>query len=133
MYTILPVPCVSATFNERVYADEIFRFDGMSAMRDLVAFTTGFLEDAFFPHAPPEIHRHLSHEAQVETFAERSREFGQSAEVKRLWRALFDAVGLDPMAIARDRLRLRFQPSQPRDRPVPRASSTATIAFHRDT
>jgi hypothetical protein len=134
MYTALPLPVPSShAFHDRIYAGDILRFDGIPALTELVSFTRAFLEDRFFPHAPPQIHEHLSHEAQVETFSACARAFGQLAEVKRLWQSVFQSVGLDPMAIARDRLRLRFQPHQPPGQLIPRALSTATIAFHRDT
>jgi len=134
MYTSLPYPLPSAdAFHDRIYAGDILRFDGIPALTELVAFTRAFLEEALFPHAPTLIHEELSHEAQVETFGATAREFGQLAEVKRLWQSVFESVGLDPMAIARDRLALRFQPHQPRGPRLRRAPSTATIAFHRDT
>ena len=134
MYTTVPFPLPSAdAFHDRIYAGSILRFDGIPALTELVALTRAFLEDAFAPHALPRIHEHLSHEAQVEAFSACARAFGQLAEVKRLWQSVFASVGLDPMALARDRLRLRFQPHQPPGRHVRRALSTATIAFHRDT
>ncbi len=134
MYTALPFPLPSSeAFHERIYAGDILRFDGIPALTELVSFTRAFLEDTFFPDAPPRIHEHLSHEAQVEAFSVCAREFGRLAEVRRLWQSVFQAVGLDPMAIARDRLRLRFQPHQPPGQIIRRAPSTATIAFHRDT
>lgn len=80
-----------------------------------------------------EIHRHLSHARQIEVFADIEKIFARSAEVKRLWAALFAAAGLDPTRIARDRLHLRFQPHQDPGADLPRARNTSTIAFHRDT
>jgi hypothetical protein len=134
MYASLPFPLPgSDAFHDRIYAGDILRFEGIPALTELVSLTRTFLEDAFFPHAPPQMHEHLSHEAQVETFSACAREFGQLAEVKRLWQSVFQSVGLDPAAIARDRLRLRFQPHQPPGQLIRRAPSTATIAFHRDT
>jgi hypothetical protein len=131
MDTRVALPC--SDFHERIYAGQILRLEGIEALRDLVAFTRSFLEDAFAPHAPPEIHRHLSEEAQADAFAALSRDFSRSGEVKRLWRGIFEAVGLDPTAIARDRLRLRFQPHRPADQPAPQAAGVATVGFHRDT
>ena len=133
MYIDLAAPAKPAAFHDRIYAGEILRFRNVAPMHDLVAFTRGFLEDAFAPHIPIEIHRHLSHSEQAESFALRERAFAQSEEVKRHWRAIFEAVGLDAEGIARDRLHLRFQPHQPSKRAVPRSRATATIAFHRDT
>jgi hypothetical protein len=131
MYASVTLPCPD--FHDRIYAGQILRLEGIPALGEFVTFARSFLEDAFFPHPPPEIHRHLSHEAQVETFAAVSREFGRSAEVKRLWQAVFETVGLDPAAIARDRLRLRFQPHRDADLAATRAAGVATVAFHRDT
>lgn len=134
MYTSPPLPLPSLdAFQDRIYAGDVLRFDGIPALTELVSFTRAFLEDAFSPHPPLQIHEHLSHEAQVETFSDCAREFGQLSEVKRLWQSVFQSVGLDPMAIARDRLRLRFQPHQSPGQIIRRAPSTATIAFHRDT
>lgn len=121
------------TFHDRIYAGDVLRFGALQPMRELVDFTRAFLEEAFAPFLPAEIHRHLTHAAQTESFGQRQREFARSPEVKRLWRAVFEAVGLDADGLARDSLYLRFQPHQDPGTAVPRARTTATIAFHRDT
>lgn len=133
MYSPFAVPVSPRNFHDRVYEGEIARFAGLGPMRELVALTQGMLEEAFFPHQPVEIHRHLSHARQVSEFTQVEKAFGQSAEVKRLWAAVFASAGLDPALIARDRLHLRFQPHQDAGADLPRARGTATIAFHRDT
>lgn len=133
MYTKQDPPLDPGDFHSRIYRAEIFHFTGMLAVGSLIAFTRHFLEDAFRPYSPPDIHRHYGHADQVELFAKREKEFSQSEEVKRLWRAVFEAVGLDPSRLARDRLHLRFQPHQERDGATPCSQTTATIAFHRDT
>lgn len=133
MYTILHPPRPAREFHDRIYAGEILRLDGLVAQARIVAFTQQFLEERFRPHVPVEIHRHLSHEQQVEQFAAATRDYARSATVKQLWRDLFAAVGLDPATTLRDRLHLRFQPHQPAGRPQVRARSTATVRFHRDT
>ncbi len=133
MYSFPAIPLQPRDFHDRIYAGEIPRFAGLGAMAQLVSFTRGLLEDAFFPHAPAEIHRHLDHDRQVEEFSRLQKIFVQSAEVKLLWAELFAALGLDPEKLARDRLHLRFQPHQDPEAKLPRARSTATIAFHRDT
>jgi hypothetical protein len=103
------------------------------AMQALVNFTRTFLEDAFYPYSPPEIHLHLGHADRADFFAHREREFSQSREVRQLWRTVFECVGLDPTLTARDRLHLRFQPHEDPGSRLPRTRTTATIAFHRDT
>lgn len=133
MYTKRDMPLDPGDFHCRIYRAEIFHFTGMLAVGSLIAFTRDFLENAFHPYSPPDIHRHYGHTDQVELFAKREKEFSQSEEVKRLWRAVFEVVGLDPSRLARDRLHLRFQPHQDRNAALPRAQTTATIAFHRDT
>jgi hypothetical protein len=133
MYTILHPPRPVREFHDRIYRGEILRFEGLAQQLELVTFTRHFLEDRFHPHVPIEIHRHLSHEQQVEQFAAATRDYARLDEVKRLWRDLFAAVGLDPAATVRDRLHLRFQPHQSPNAPVVRTRSTATVRFHRDT
>ena len=133
MYTILHPPRPAREFHDRIYAGEILRLDGLAQQLSLVTFTRQFLEDRFHPHVPVEIHRHLSHEQQVEQFAAATRDYARSEEVKRLWREMFAAVGLDPAATVRDRLHLRFQPHQSPATQLVRTRSTATVRFHRDT
>jgi hypothetical protein len=133
MYTILYPPRPAREFHDRIYGGQILRLEGLAQQRELVTFTRQFLEDRFHPHVPVEIHRHLSDEQQVEQFAAATKDYARSAEVKRLWRDLFVAVGLDPGATVRDRLHMRFQPHQSPEVPVIRTRSTATVRFHRDT
>jgi hypothetical protein len=128
MYTILHPPRPAREFHDRIYAGQILRLDALAQQARLVTFTQQFLEERFHPHVPVEIHRHLSHEQQVAQFAAATRDYARSDEVKRLWREMFAAVGLDPAATVRDRLHLRFQPHQSPDTPVIR-----TVRFHRDT
>jgi hypothetical protein len=133
MYTTATTSFDPCDFHTRIYRGEIFKFTGIPAIAALIDFTRSFLEAAFHPYRPQDIHRHYSHAEQVERFASREKEFSQSTEVKRLWTAVFEAAGLDPSGTARDRLHLRFQPHQAENASLPRARTTATIAFHRDT
>lgn len=133
MYTEPAAPLDPGAFHGRIYGGEICRFEGLPAMRALIAFTRDFLENALRPHHPTEIHLHVDHTGQIELFAATERQFSRSAEAKRLWTAVFDAIGLEPSGLACDRLYLRFQPHQDPAANLPRARPTATIAFHRDT
>jgi hypothetical protein len=133
VYTALQSPWPPRDFHDRIYAGEILRFTALPEQLRLVQFTQQFLEERFHPHVPVEIHRHLSHEQQVERFAAATRDYARTPEVKRLWAQLFAAVGLDPAQTVRDRLHLRFQPHQEPDAPVVRTRPTATVRFHRDT
>ena len=133
MYAILHRPCPPREFHDRIYAGEILRMDGLAEHARVVDFTRKFLEDRFYPYVPVEIHRHLSHDQQVEQFAAATRAYARSDEVKRLWRQVFEAAGLDPAATARDRLHLRFQPHQEPSQSLLRTRTTATVRFHRDT
>lgn len=119
--------------HDRIYRGEVLHFTDLAKMAEIVAYTQGFLENAFHPHAPTDAHHHFSHADLVEVLRARTRDYARSDEVQRLWRELFEAVGLDPEAVARDRLYLRFQPPEPsaaESRPLRGAS---TIGFHRDT
>lgn len=133
MYTNVTEALDPRAFHDRIYAGDVLRFAALQPMKELVAFTRTFLEDAFAPYVPAEIHLHLKHEQQTESFAQRQRDFARSPEIRQLWRAVFEAIGLDADGLARDSLYLRFQPHQDPGTIVPRARTTATIAFHRDT
>jgi hypothetical protein len=133
MYSNVTQALGPRVLHDRIYAGDVLRFSALAPMRDLAAFTQVFLEDAFAPLVPVEIHRHLSHQQQTESFAQRQRDFARSPEVKLLWRNVFEAAGLAADGLARDALYLRFQPHQDPGTVVPRARTTATIAFHRDT
>lgn len=133
MYTDVVHAFDQRDLHDRIYAGDVLRFGHLKPMRQLGDFTRALLEDAFAPFNPVEIHKHLTHQQQTESFAQRQRDFSRAPEVKRLWRDLFEAAGLDAGGLARDSLYLRFQPHQDPGTVVPRARTTATIAFHRDT
>lgn len=116
-------------FHAALYEGVIARFRETEAMRAIVAFTRDFLEERFAPHAPIEIHRHFAPALLAERIAATQRDYSRADEAKRLWRALFEAIGLDPATIARDRLMVRFQPPLAEEW----HRSTATVGFHRDS
>jgi len=116
-----------------LYAGEVVRFSGLPAMAALVVFTRAFVEERLAPHPPVEIHRHLDSRALSIRLAEVQREYSRSADVKRLWRDLFEAMGLDPEDTARDRLKLRFQVHNEAGEAPAWSRSTATVGFHRDS
>jgi len=116
-----------------LYGGEVVRFSGLRSMAAIVAFTRAFLEERLAPHVPVEIHRHLGAHALAGRLSELQAEYARSGEVKRLWRSLFEAVGLDPGDTARDRLRLRFQVHSEPGSTAAWSRSTATVGFHRDT
>ena len=133
MYSSLQRPGSARQFHDRIYAGEIIRIAELPAMAALVALTRAWLEDALHPWAPPEIHRYLSHDEQTLRFAQCQNAFARSKEVREHWRAVVESLGLAPDALACDRLHLRFQPHREPRQSTPRARTTATIAFHRDT
>ena len=133
MYSSLQIPGSARQFHDRIYAGEIIRITELPAMAALVALTRAWLEDALHPWAPPEIHRYLSHDEQTLRFAQCQNAFARSKEVREHWRAVVESLGLAPDALACDRLHLRFQPHREPRQSTPRARTTATIAFHRDT
>jgi hypothetical protein len=122
-----------STLYAGLYAGEIVRFTGLAHMAAIVAFTQAFVEERLAPYAPVEIHRHLDRDALAGRLGEVQREHSRSPEVKRLWRALFEALGLDPDDTARDRLMLRFQAHSEAESALPWSRSTATVGFHRDS
>jgi hypothetical protein len=116
-----------------LYAGEIVRFPALAEMAAILSCTRGFVEGRLAPHRPVEIHRHLSAAALAARLGEVQSEYAGSSEIKGLWRASFEDVGLDPRDTARDRLMLRFQAHSDPESPLPYARSTATVGFHRDS
>ncbi len=133
MYTQITTPVDTETFHQRLYAGEIFLFRDLPAMRSLVAFAQELLVRAFHPHAPPTVHSQLAGEQLAQIFAAAGREFTRSPAVKELWRELFGSVGLDAERLARDRLRLRFQPPLASEHTRAKGVMRSTVPFHRDT
>ncbi|PJG45474.1 hypothetical protein CAF53_22285 [Sphingobium sp. LB126] len=133
MYTIGSAPLDPTGFHVRIYSGEIIKFAGLPATAALIAFARELIEAELHPYAPPLVHLHCDHAAQTQRFHGCEKAFSASREVRELWRGVFEAVGIDPHRLARDRLHLRFQPHQDEPAQAPRARTTATIAFHRDT
>jgi len=133
MYTQMTGLVDADALHERLYAGDILLFRDLPAMHSLVAFARGLLERAFQSHAPPLIHAHLPGEQQAQIFAAAGRDFTRSPAVKDLWRKLFESVGLDAERLARDRLRLRFQPPVASERIQAGGVMRSTVPFHRDT
>lgn len=133
MYSPLALPATARHFQDRIYAGDIMLVADLQPMTALVEFTRAFLEEALHPWPPQHIHRYLSHEQQTVLFAKCQNEFARSAEIQRLWQAVIEQLGLTPDSLACDRLHLRFQPHREAEQFTPRARTTATIAFHRDT
>ena len=133
MYLDDPTDLDIDALHDALFGGAIARFTDLAAMRDLVDFTQEFVVDQLSPHTPIEIHRHLDRDELAETLAGVRHRFTNLAETKKLWRAVFEAAGLDPDDTMRDRLVLRFQPPVPPSGEPHRALSTGTVGFHRDT
>ncbi|WP_166359726.1 hypothetical protein [Pseudomonas akapageensis] len=133
MYSSLATPSTARQLHDRIYAGEIIRFTDLQPMTTLVDFTRTFLEDALHPWPPQQIHRHLSHSEQTVLFAKCQNDFAGSTEIQRRWQDIVESLGIAADTLACDRLHLRFQPHREPDQFTPRARTTATIAFHRDT
>jgi hypothetical protein len=119
--------------HDALYGGTVARFAGLAEARRLVALAQGMLEERFAPHHPTETHRHFDEAGLAAAYAEVQRAFANAAEIKAAFRAVWEAVGFDPDATARDRLMLRFQPPHPPGGERAWARSTATVSFHRDT
>jgi hypothetical protein len=126
-------PSAPAALYAALYAGEVVRYSGLEQMAAIIAFTRAFVEKQLAPHAPVEIHRHLDPETLSRRSAGILREYSRAFEVKELWRALFAAIGLDPVDTARDRVMLRFQVHTEAGSALPWSRSTATVGFHRDS
>ena len=133
MYSQTSTPVDVREFHQRLYAGEIFLLRNLPAMQALVLFARQFLKRRLDSHEPPNIHSELKREDQLSTFATLGREFTRSPEAKQLWLVLFTSIGLDPECLARDRLRLRFQPPSQPEAASSGAVMHSTVPFHRDT
>lgn len=131
MYTDLAPGTDIDALHDALFSGAIVRFRDMPEMSALVEFTRRFLEERLARCAPERVHQLEGNPA--ERYAALQREYLNCGETKALWRALFEAVGLDTSTAMRDRLTLRFQPpgSAPGARTWTRG--TSTVGFHRDT
>lgn len=133
MYSELELPGTARQLHDRIYAGEIIRVTELPPMVALAQWAQAFLEDTLHPWLPQEVHRHLNHNEQTLRFSQCQNAFAGSVEVRRHWLAVLESLGICADDLACDRLHLRFQPHREPQQPAPRARTTATIAFHRDT
>jgi hypothetical protein len=133
MLTACSGPVSPRSFRDRIYDGNVLHFTSLAPMQQIISFTRRFLEDYFHPSTPTDIHLHLTYAEQIEHTHACARDYSRLAEVKQLWRALFETLGFDPTAMARDRLRLRFQLHRASDDSTPRIPGADTIQLHRDT
>jgi hypothetical protein len=131
MYTDFSLGTDIDALHDALFQGTIARLAGLPEMSALVALTRSFLEERLAPVDPVLIHQIDGDLAEL--CATLKRDYANSGDVKRLWRDLFETVGLDPHTAMRDRLTLRFQPPMSPSGERPWARSTATVAFHRDT
>ncbi|MEM8753712.1 MAG: hypothetical protein AAGF90_12115 [Pseudomonadota bacterium] len=128
----IEAPTDPRVFHDRIYGGEILCFRRLPAMAGLVEAVRALLE-ADFSSPPVEAHGGLSHGEQVARFTALQRAAARAPEIKDAWRALFEALGLAPSALAHDKLHLRFQPPVEPGEDPEREAATAPLAFHRDT
>jgi hypothetical protein len=120
-------------FHEAIYSGAIGLFRDLPPMRDIVAYARDLVQAGCAPYPPEHVHRHLTPQELQARFLTLQREYGRSGEADRLWRALFESVGLRPDALARDRLILRFQPPHAEGTAPWSGRSVSTLGFHRPT
>jgi hypothetical protein len=121
-----------AMLRDKLYHGAIVRFRDLAPMRELIAFTRGFVEEELATAAPVDSHAGRGEDELAEIYAAARRRYANSAEAKQRWRDVFVAAGQDPDQTARDRLVLRFQPPAPPERQH-RRYGIATVHVHRDT
>jgi hypothetical protein len=122
----------AAALRDKLYHGAIVRFRDLAPMRDLIAFTRGFVEEELATAAPVDSHAGRGEDELAEIYAAARRRYANSPEAKQRWRDVFAAAGQDPDQTARDRLVLRFQPPAPPERQH-RRYGIATVHVHRDT
>ena len=95
----------------RVHRGELLVFRGLPAMLGLVARARAMAEAAFAPHPPPLAQAAFEPEDFLARAAALRRSFMRDGEARAAFRAVIEALGLDPDATCADRLILRLQPS----------------------
>ena len=95
----------------RLYRGELLVFRGLPAMLGLVARARALAEAAFAPHMPPLAQDAYGPEDFLSRAAALRRSFMRDPEPRAAFRAVVEALGLDPASTYADRLILRLQPS----------------------
>ena len=95
---------------DRLFRGELLVFRQMPAMAALVARARALAEAAFAPHTPPLAQNSFTAEEFLARAAALRRSFMGAAEVRAAFRAVIEALGLDPVSTCADRLILRLQP-----------------------
>ncbi|MDE0449040.1 MAG: phytanoyl-CoA dioxygenase family protein [Spirochaetaceae bacterium] len=114
---------------ERIHGGEILVFRQMPAMLALVARARAMACEAFAPHAPPEAQRALDRGQFRTRAAALRRTFMRDPRVRTSFRAVIEALALDPAATYADRLILRLQPGGASHR----GRRMRDLPAHRDT
>lgn len=129
----LAPPVEPAALYAELYAGRVARYAQHAKMRAIVAYTRQFVRKHLAPYPPVEIHRYLAPE-QLETRLQAvRRDYSRSRDVKQLWHALFESVGLDPRGTARDRLMLRFHVPSAAHSSLTTLRCAVPVEFHRDS
>ncbi len=112
-----------------LYDGDFFLFSKTSATEALIALARTMLEDAFAPHDPQLIHRHMTPEAVAAILAELKPEFIHHPECKKIIPEIMKERGVDLEKLYFDVPRLRSA------YPCDFVSSGIAYAFHphRDT
>ena len=114
---------------ERLFRGELLVFRRMPAMTALVARARAMAEEAFAPHAPPLAQDSLERAEFLARAGALRRSFMGAPEVRAGFRAVIEALGLDPASTFADRLILRLQPSGD----THRGRRVRDLPAHRDT
>ena len=119
----------AADRRKRLYSGDIFVFSPSPGTRELIALARRMLEEAFAPHDPREVHRHLPAEKVAEILAVLKPAFIHHPECKRLLPQILEEHGVDLGKVYFDVPRMRSA------YPSSFLSSGIAYAFHphRDT
>ena len=114
---------------ERIYRGGVLVFRQMPAMVALAAQARAMACEAFAPHAPTEAQASLDAAEFRTRAAALRRSFMRDARVRASFRAVIEALALDPAATYADRLILRLQPGAA----THRGRRMRDLPAHRDT
>lgn len=114
---------------ERLFGGALLAFRRMPAMAALAERAREMACGAFAPYAPPAAQASLGRAEFLARAGRLRRAFMGDGEVRAAYRAVLDALGLDPASTCSDRLILRLQPSGD----THRGRRVRDLPAHRDT
>lgn len=128
-----PDPPNVRALHDALYAGAVVQIVGNPHLRGIKAYARGLLEEFFRPHDPQTIHEDFSADALMRKAQTVQRAFSGSAEIRRLWQAIFESLGMKAHELAYDQFILRIQPHSDPKRSGADAPAASGPRIYRET